>query len=145
MNPESTISAIRPSIRTLVSTTTCGSPSFASSPEPGRRMIPAPSAAAIRSKRFATVRPIIPRPRNSEIPSGSQVPSGPSIWASGRPSSRPSSRPTNRPRIAATNSAVDSSWTFSISQRAGTIVRYGSTAKPTIIHATVQAARMNPA
>ena len=51
----------------------------------GRRIRPAPSAAAIRSNRFATVRPIIPRPRNSEIPSGSQVPSGPSIWASGRP------------------------------------------------------------
>ena len=37
-------------------------------------MMPAPSAAAMRSNRFATVRPIIPSPRNSEIPSGSHVP-----------------------------------------------------------------------
>ena len=87
----------------------------------------------------------MPRPRKIEIPSGSQVPSGPSIWASGRLSSSPSSRPRNRPRTAATNSAVDISWTRLISHVAGTTVRYGSTAKPMTIQATVQAARKKPA
>ena len=51
----------------------------------------------------------------------------------------------NRPSTAATNSAVDMSCTRLTSQPAGTIVRYGSTAKPTTIQAIVQAARMNPA
>jgi hypothetical protein len=87
----------------------------------------------------------MPRPRKSEIPSGSQVPSGPSIWASGRPRRSPSNSPTNSPSTAATNSAVESSWTRPMSQPAGTIVRYGSTAKPTIIQAIVHAARMKPA
>src|SRR5215218_78976 len=146
MNPDSTISAIRPSISTLVSTTIRGSPSaWASAPSRGRRTSPAPSAAAIRSNRFATVRPIMPRPRNRDTPSGSQVPSGPSICARGRPRRSPSRSPTNSPSTAATNSAVESSWTRRMSHRAGTTVRYGSTANPTSSQAIVHAARMNPA
>ena len=62
--------------------------------------------------RLATVSPIIPRPRNSEIaerqPRAERAP----IWASGRLSSRPIRRPTTARAPAATNSAVDSSWTL---------------------------------
>ena len=93
-NPDSTISAIRPSMSTLVSTTIVRVALGLLAPwRRRRRTRPAPSAAAMRSYRLATVRPIIPSPRNSEMPSGSQVPSGPSIWASGRPSSRPEQQP----------------------------------------------------
>ena len=145
MNPDSTISAIRPSMMALVSTTIRGSPSL-----PGRVLAaaaargPIASAAAIRSLRLATVRPIMPRPRKSETPSGSQVPERAPIGASGRPSRRPMQQAENRPTTAVTNSAVDSSWTCRTSQPAGTTVRYGSMAKPTIIHATTQAARRRP-
>ncbi len=54
-------------------------------------------------------------------------------------------RPIRRPSTAVTNSAVESSWTRSMSQPAGTTVRYGSTAKPTTSQATSQAAMSAPA
>ena len=56
---------------------------------PGRRR----GAPASRSSRLATVRPIMPRPRTSDTPSGSSQPYGSGKLASGRPSSRPISRP----------------------------------------------------
>ena len=46
--------------------------------------------------------------------------------------------------MAVTNSAVDSSWTWWSTQAAGTIVRYGSSAKPRTSQATVQAATRAP-
>ena len=89
----------------------------------GLRTSPTVWAARSRSARFATVRPSIPSPNNSETPSGSQVPSGGSKLESGSPRSRPISRPISRPMTAATNSAVDRSSTWRRSQRAGTTVR----------------------
>ena len=49
------------------------------------------------------------------------------------------------PSTAVTNSAVDSSWTQRTSHAAGTTVRYGSTAKPTMTQATSHAAISAPA
>ena len=45
---------------------------------------------------------------------------------------------------AVMNSAVDRSWTREISQVAGTTVRYGRIANPTMTHAMTQAASRNP-
>ena len=96
----------------------------------GRRTMPIASAAVARSLRLATVSPTIPRPRKRETPIGSHVPSGGGSVDSGRPSRTPMSRPIRRPTTAATNSAVDSCWTWRISQPAGTTVMYGRIANP---------------
>ena len=138
MNPDSAISAIRPSMIALVSTTICGSPRWtAPSSGSGRRKIPSASAAVTRSARLATVRPTIPSPRPIDTARGSQSPSGDGRNDSGIPRSSPIRRPI-------TNSAVDSAWAFRMSHSAGTMVRYGRMAKPTTIQATTQAARKNP-
>ena len=130
MNPDSTISAIRPSISTLVSTTIRGSPS--------RRAGSAPGAG--RARPLGSGDEVVPlgdeqahHPEAQEQRDAERQPGAERALdlGSGRLSSSPSRRPTNRPRTAATNSAVDSSWTLRISQPAGTIVRYGSSAKPT--------------
>ena len=107
-------------------------------------MTPIASAASSRSARLATVSPSMPSPNRSDTPSGSQTPSGPSKFDSGRPSRRPINSPMSSPRTAATNSAVDSASTWRMIQSAGTTVRYGRIAKPTTIQATTQAARKAP-
>ena len=117
------MSAIRPSMIALVSTTTYGSPACDALSATGRRTMPIASAARMRSLRFATVRPAIPSPRKMDTPSGSQVPSGAGTAASGSPSRSPITRPSRRPTTAVTNSAVESSCTRLISQPAGTTVR----------------------
>ena len=146
MKPDSTISAIRPSMIALVSTTMWGSPAARSRSASGigRRTIPIASAARSRSSRLATVSPSIPRPRKSDTPRGSHVPSGSGKADSGRPRSRPISIPISSPTTAVTNSAVDSSWICRTSQTAGTTVRYGRIANPTTIHATTHAASSQP-
>ena len=77
MKPDSTISAMRPSMIALVSTTMCGSPRRPRAAlAPGRRTRPTASAAMTRSWRLATVRPSIPSPRKMETAERGQVPNG---------------------------------------------------------------------
>src|SRR5687768_961875 len=147
MNPDSTISAIRPSMIAEVSTTIRGSPLLdvgtASASEP--RMIPTVWAAPERSFRLATVRPSIPRPRNIDTPSGSREPNGGGNADNGKPSRSPINRPSSNPTTAVMNSAVERSSTRAINQLAGTTVRYGRIANPTITQAITQAASRKPA
>jgi len=84
MNPDSTISAIRPSMMALVSTTIRGSPRDVPVPRSatGGRKIPTASAAISRSLRLATVRPSMPSPRKIETPERQELP--PRIRQSGK-------------------------------------------------------------
>ena len=131
MKPDSTISAMRPSMIALVSTTMCGSPRPAPSPlgvrpadEPDglggdQQVLPLGDGqsehAEAEEERHAERQPRPPRLGEAD---------------SGKPSRRPMSRPSRRPMTAVTNSAVDSSSTRAISHVAGTTVRYGRIAKP---------------
>ena len=65
------MSAMRPSMMALVSTTTCVWLLWVP-PEAGRapRTSPAAWAAATRSSRLATVRPTIPSPKQMDTPIG---------------------------------------------------------------------------
>ena len=133
MKPDSTTSAIRPSMMALVSTTMRGSP-LARAARPsgvGRRTRPIASAATSRSSRLATVRPDHAEPeedRHAERQPRARA--GPAKFDSGRPRSRPIRRPISRPTTAVTNSAVDSCLDLADEPAAGTTVRYGRTPKP---------------
>ena len=122
-------STSRPSMMALVSTTICGRRRLrvAVGRAAGGRG-PIASAASSRSSRLATVRPIMPEPQDDRDPSGSQSPAGPRTWRAAGPAAGPAAGRGAGPTTAATNSAVDSSWTRSISQPAGSTVRYGRTA-----------------
>ena len=138
------MSAIRPSMIALVSTTIAGPVAGGATSVPGRRMRPTAWAVATRSARFATVSPVIPKAMTIETASGAQVPSGAGSAARGIPSRSPIRRPMRRPPTAATNSAVESFSTSRTSQEAGTTVMYGRTANPVTAHATTHAATSAP-
>ena len=147
MKPDSTISAIRPSMMALVSTTMCGSPTARPSVVlvAARRKKPTASAA-IRGPRAwrRSTRPCRDRGRSRRQAAGT-VRTGRASPPSGRPSSRPISRPSRRPMMAVTNSAVESSSTWRRSHSAGSTVMWGRIPKPTIIQATVHSATRAPA
>ena len=117
MKPDSTISAIRPSMIALVSTTMWGSP--AAWPRSARRG-PADEPDRLGGEeqvlalRDGQARACRARGR-ARRPSGSHVPSGSLERATAAgPSRRPISRPSSSPTTAVTNSAVESCWTWRI-------------------------------
>ena len=142
MKPDSTISAIRPSMIALVSTTMWGSPAAGvrSPSAAGGGRARSPRRRSSRSWRLATVSPSIPRPRNERDPQRQPlaVRTG---KASGSPSRRPISSPRSRPATAVDELGRREVLDWRMSQPAGTTVRYGRIAKPTTIQATTQAAR----
>ena len=147
MNPDSTISAIRPSMIALVSTTMCGSPVGGSSaPRPGgRRMSPIglggdqqvvslgdrqPEHPEPEEERDAERQPR-PERRRASAPAAGRA-AGPSAGraAARRPRSR-----TRRSRAARPGGSASV---------AGTTVRYGRIAKPTTIQATTHSGEQRP-
>ena len=144
MNPDSTISAIRPSMIALVSTTIRGSPRDRPAPRSACRR-PEDADGLCRDQEVLalgdhqTEHPEAQEDRDAER---QQLPQGAARPDSGMPSSRPIRRPRSSPMTAATNSAVDSCLDAGgCSHCAGTTVRYGRIANPTTTQAMTQAAR----
>ena len=146
MNPDSTISAIRPSMSTLVSTTivrvalgllVASRPAGGSGPRPRPR----------RSGRTAWRRsgPSCRGPGTARSRAAARCPAGPrSGPAGGRAAGPAAGRRTGRGSRPRTRRSTAPGPARSASG-AGTTVRYGSTAKPTTTQAIVHAASMNPA
>ena len=118
MKPDSTISAIRPSMIALVSTTMCGSPAPAGrrprvrAPDEPDRLGGDQQVAALGDGQAE--HPEAEEERDPERqPRARAARRG---WTAASPSSRPISSPISSPMTAVTNSAVESSSTWRMSQ-----------------------------
>ena len=147
MNPDSTISAIRPSMIALVSTTMCGSPAASSVSSAGAR--PADEADRLGGEQQVLAlgdgqaeHPEPEEQRHARAAATSRAaPRTPT--AADRAAGPSAARAAARRRPSRTRRST-ARWTARKSHVAGTTVRYGRIAKPTTSQAAIQAISQMP-